>query len=280
CRLSASRYSCARPRSSPTELEPRADAGGAELADPPEVEHAHVGVEALGILAAHAGHAAAGRLAEWHGGHRAHVTRSLAEPGQERAAFGGAAGGPAHRLGLLALGRLDGGRFREVGRHALAPDAQGNVRHGEVLAQVEVERVRERREIARAYERDREAVNLLADDVVLLAEAHELGELAFDELQLLAQRKRLALGERNGAPAVRMGHLDRLEELGMLVEEARVGPQEDGDLFGAHRLRSILIPRSLLRRRSAPGLSSTPDCRRPPHGWSTCRRASEREPAN
>ena len=77
-------------------------------------------------------------------------SRGLAEPGQERVAGGRAALRRAHGARRAALRLVHRLRLVEVRRHALAPDAQRDVRHGEVLAQVEVERVRERREVARA----------------------------------------------------------------------------------------------------------------------------------
>src|SRR3954467_10821526 len=88
-------------------------------------------------------------------------------------------------------------RLVEVGRHALAPDAQRDVRHGEVFSQVEVERMRERRKIGRAHQRGGQAMDLFADSVVFLAELDQLAELALQQARLVAQRDRLALSERN-----------------------------------------------------------------------------------
>jgi hypothetical protein len=89
-------------------------------------------------------------------------------------------------------------------------------------------------------------VDFLADRVVLFAELEKLAQAALEQLQLLAQRDRLALGERDRAPAVRVRHADGLEEVGMLVEELRVGAQVAGDVVGVHL---VLIVLSALRIR-------------------------------
>src|SRR6185503_6606130 len=138
-------------------------------------------------------------------------------------------------------------------------------RHGEVFLQVEVERARERREVARGGERYREPVDLLADGVVFLAELDQLAEPRLQHLHLVAQRHRLALGERNGAAAMGMRHVDRFDEIGMLVEELRVGAQEAREVVGVHGSCSSIVPSNT----AWAGLSSPPDCRRPAKRWST-----------
>jgi hypothetical protein len=82
--------------------------------------------------------------------------------------------------------------------------------------------------------------SLLADRVVVLAELQQLAELALDELELLAQRHRLALRKRDRAAAVGMRNLDLLQELGMLVEELRVRAQEHRDVVRAHSCCSFI----------------------------------------
>jgi hypothetical protein len=82
-------------------------------------------------------------------------------------------------------------------------------------------------------------MHFLADRVVLGAEAHELGELRFERLGLVAQSEDLPLGQRDRAPAVRVRHVDRLEQLGMLVEELRVRAQVLCDVVRAHSSISI-----------------------------------------
>jgi hypothetical protein len=77
-------------------------------------------------------------------------------------------------------------------------------------------------------------VHLLADRVVLLAELQQLRQAPLQQLELLAQRHGLALGERDGAAAVGMRHVDALEQLRMLLEELRMGAEEPRDVVCVH----------------------------------------------
>ena len=77
-------------------------------------------------------------------------------------------------------------------------------------------------------------MHLLADGVVLRGVGDELAEPAFEHARLLAQRHRLALGERNRPAAMRMRHLERFEEFGVLVEELRICAQEASEIVGVH----------------------------------------------
>ena len=106
--------------------------------------------------------------------------------------------------------------------------------HREILAQVEVERIGRRREVSRAEQRERKAVHLFADCVVVFAEADEFAELGLEQLHLVPQRYDLALGKRDRAPAMRMRHVDRFEQRRILVEELRIGLEELRDVFGVH----------------------------------------------
>src|SRR6185503_11149275 len=63
---------------------------------------------------------------------------------------------------------------------------------------------------------------------------HELADLGLEQFRFVAQAQDLPLGERDRAPAVRMRHVDRLEQLRMLVEELRVCSQEPRDIVGSH----------------------------------------------
>src|SRR5579859_4011974 len=120
-------------------------------------------------------------------------------------------------------------------------------------------------------------MHLLADGIVFLAELEELGEFSLKDLRLLAQRQRLALGERDGAAAVGVRHLDVLQELGVLLEKLRVGAEELSDVVVVHLFFTV---RCLRRKPPAPGPSSTPHCRRRTKRWSTLRRACARARAN
>ena len=106
------------------------------------------------------------------------------------------------RAQLLARGT----EFGHIAHPAPQPDAR--MRDGEILAQVVVELVEHGREGARGEQRNGQPVHLLADDVVLLAELDQLGELALERARLVAQRDDLAIGERDRLAAVRVRHVD------------------------------------------------------------------------
>jgi hypothetical protein len=68
------------------------------------------------------------------------------------------------------------------------PEAQGDVRDGKIVAQVEVQRMQHRLKMRRRSSPTRQSVHLLADRVVFLAELQQLAHLAFELLVLVAQR--------------------------------------------------------------------------------------------
>jgi hypothetical protein len=74
-------------------------------------------------------------------------------------------------------------------------------------------------------------VDLLRDGVVLLAEADQLAQLLLQEFRLLAHGDQLALADRHGAPAVRMGNLDVHQQVDVLLEKAGVLAEVFGDLI-------------------------------------------------
>ena len=78
------------------------------------------------------------------------------------------------------------------------------MRHREILAQVKVQGMGQRRKIGRAHQRRGKAVHFFADGVVFFAELDELAKLALQQARLVAQRHGLSLGERNRPPAIRM----------------------------------------------------------------------------
>jgi hypothetical protein len=136
----------------------------------------------------------------------------------------------AHRLKLRELARA-------------APQPQARVRDREVLAQVEVQLVQQRRERPRGVHSDRQAVHALADHVVLFTELNELGELALERAGLLAQPEHLPVGERDRLAAVRIRHVDPRQQIGVLLEEDRVLLQVAGDVLSLELTQS----RSLLQ---------------------------------
>src|SRR5262245_52606132 len=101
-------------------------------------------------------------------------------------------------------------------------------------------------------------MDLLADDVVLLAKLDQLGELALERLRFLAQRHHLAVRERDGLAAVGVRHVDLGEEVGVLLEENRVLLQVAGDVV------SLAQSRSLPRTRFPPARSCKRDSPRRP----------------
>src|SRR5690606_35796018 len=89
---------------------------------------------------------------------------------------------------------------------------------------------------ARADQREDEAVHLLADDVILLAELDHLGELALELLAALAQRQDLPLADRNRAPAVGMRDEHVGDDLRVMLEKLGVFLQVRGNVVGLHHV--------------------------------------------
>jgi hypothetical protein len=79
----------------------------------------------------------------------------IAEPGKERIAVRGAALRRAHRFDTREQRIVDSRALRRAVRQRFAPDAQRHVRHREILAQMKVDRLHARREIARSDQRKR-----------------------------------------------------------------------------------------------------------------------------
>ena len=102
------------------------------------------------------------------------------------------------------------------------PDPERNVGDRKVLAKVEPDDARERREVACGEQCKSEAVNFLTDRVVLLAELYDFAQLAFEELAALAQGDDLALADRNCTAAVGVRYVDVREQIGELFEEFRM----------------------------------------------------------
>ena len=148
---------------------------------------------------------------------------------------------------VAAIGRLQvldeaahfAGDRRELARIGIllghVPQAHGHVRHGEMVEEVEVERIEHGVEAGRVDEPARQAVDLLADGVVLLAELDQLAQLVLEQLRLLAHRHQLALADRHRAPAVGVRNLQVHQEIDVVLEEPGVLPQEFGDLFSAQQ---------------------------------------------
>ena len=87
----------------------------------------------------------------------------------------------------------------------------------------------------RGEQRERDAVHLLADGVVLLAELDQLAQLALELPAPVPQREDLPLADRDGASAVRVRDVDLRQRLGVVLEELRVLLQIAGDFLGFHR---------------------------------------------
>src|SRR5207244_10881419 len=68
-----------------------------------------------------------------------------------------------------------------------SPDPQRGMGHGEVLAQVQIEHGQEALQVGRGKQREAQAVHLLADRVVLLADLQEFGEARLQGFAFLAQ---------------------------------------------------------------------------------------------
>ena len=116
------------------------------------------------------------------------------------------------------------------------------MRHGEVLAQVVVQRLQHGVQVAGGEQREAQAVHLFADGVVLLAELDQLRELALEHFAFFAQGEDLALGDRNRAAAVRMRDVDLRQQFGIVFEETGVVLQVAYDFFSFHRF--LFLPRT------------------------------------
>ena len=82
--------------------------------------------------------------------------------------------------GFSAYSRiLDFPRFRQIAdAFRLLPQAQGHVRHREIVAQMKVQQVNDRRKGLDRNQSDRKTMHFLADLVVFLAEGDQLGQFA------------------------------------------------------------------------------------------------------
>jgi len=75
-------------------------------------------------------------------------------------------------------------------------------------------------------------VHLLADGVVLLAEADQLRQLVFHAAGLLAQGEDLPFGDGNGAAPVGMRHVQVRQQVVVVLEELGIGLQVARDVVG------------------------------------------------
>ena len=71
-------------------------------------------------------------------------------------------------------------------------------------------------------------------ETVRPAELDQFGQLAFELLAPVAQGENLALGNRNGAAAVRVGNVELREQIGIILEELRIVLQVARDFVGFH----------------------------------------------
>jgi hypothetical protein len=103
--------------------------------------------------------------------------------------------------------------------------------HGEGAAEVGIQGAHHAGMIGGGDQRHGEAMHLVGDGVVLLAEADQLDQLGFQRAHLVAQVEQLLLGDRDGAAAVRIGQRDQGQHLGILVEEFGMVVEVAGDVF-------------------------------------------------
>jgi hypothetical protein len=177
------------------------------------------------------------------------VRRGLAEPGL--ALVHGVVAAVRHRHLRDELPHLGGDLGEFLGVRVLlgdVPQPYGDVGHGEVVEEVEVERVQRGIQARGLDQPAREVVDLRGDRVVLLAEGDQLAQLVLEQPRLLAHRDQLALADRDRAPAVRVRDLQVHEDVDVVLEETGVLLEEIGDLFGGGQ-------RGVLHRS---GISSTP----------------------
>ncbi len=129
----------------------------------------------------------------------------VAEPRRGLEARGRTAIRLNQRLGELLQLFADGSKFGQFfGVFRLIPEANRDMRNREIVAQVQIERMQHRLEARRGNHRDTEPVHLLADGVVFLTKFEQLAHLAFKLPVLVAQAEHLALGDRDGSPAMRV----------------------------------------------------------------------------
>ena len=79
-------------------------------------------------------------------------------------------------------------------------------------------------------------MQLFPDRVVLLANLQELRESHLQSLVLPAQAEHLPVRERNSAPAVGMGNVDRSEHVGVSLKKGWVFPQVARDIVSFHSI--------------------------------------------
>src|SRR5512135_2113957 len=205
-----------------------------EFGQPQQIDGPHRGMETLWVAACESEQPE----------RRVGAQRKIGERGERLAIVEPAAGarcglgtavGPAQVVGIGArLGR----DVLELGERGAvrggAPEADRDLRHREILPETVRQHGQGRLEVARGEERQRRSVQLLADDVVLGAVADELAELPLEIADPVAQREDLAFGDRDRVAAVRMGHVDPGEDVGVVFEEVRVLLEVVGDGARVH----------------------------------------------
>src|SRR5438552_1522511 len=108
------------------------------------------------------------------------------------------------------------------------------MRYRKILAQIEIKRSDCAFDIARADQRERQAMQLLPDGIVFFAEFDQLAELVLELAALVAQRQDLAFAQRNRAPAVRMRNHDGREKISLLFEKFGMLLEISNDRVGCH----------------------------------------------
>ena len=96
------------------------------------------------------------------------------------------------------------------------------MRDGEIVAQMEIQRMQNRLKRGGGDHRDTETVHLFADRIVLLAELEQLVHFDLELLVLVAQAQHLALRDRDGPSAVRVRDHHVRHQFRMLFKELRM----------------------------------------------------------
>ena len=108
------------------------------------------------------------------------------------------------------------------------------MQHLEIILEALIENAQGRFEVRGGKERQRRAVQLFADAVVLTAELYQFPQLGFELAVLLAQANDLTLRDRDRVAAVRMRNINCGQEVGVLREELGVLLEIIGDVIPVH----------------------------------------------
>ncbi len=105
---------------------------------------------------------------------------------------------------------------------------------GEIFAQMIMQPAQHCFQRIEFHQRNRQPVHLLADFVVVFADADQLMQLDLQLAVFLPQRDHLAFADRNHPALVGMRNPDIREHFGIVIEKLRIIPQVVCNIFRFH----------------------------------------------